>query len=443
MVAVQPDIIELVEYHPWRRFLFFLVGFGVCAVATLAFVFTRPPEYTAVSQLRLVPATMVAARDPVKPANAAIDLVEFRTEAQVLTSQAVLQDAVARLKNAGGLPELGADPVAAVQHVLRARPIADTQVVELSAVGTEPHFLTRLLDTVAQSWLDRATHLYQQQISDENRDLTEKADDLQRQTTAARARLDRFRDVYGILPNDDEDSLAVDLRNLSASYTAALTSLNASDGNSAVAALDEEAAALRDQLRDLERRITPANLKSDPESKNLLDRLAALDRQIAAERETKLRPAETQFNRLSRDVSTMKKIAADFAAHRSEYDVLLGDVEHAEKLERAMLDRVANLQAIQREGAPRLDILQAAKFSAAPASQNYGINASIALVASLGAGILAAFFSTLLKGAPAVAWSAPGRPRYTGFQMARLTHRAGTPDILDLKPKRLPAPTPD
>ena len=39
MVAVQPDIIELVEYHPWRRFLFFLAGFGVCAIATLAFVF--------------------------------------------------------------------------------------------------------------------------------------------------------------------------------------------------------------------------------------------------------------------------------------------------------------------------------------------------------------------------------------------------------------------
>ena len=315
--------------------------------------------------------------------------------------------------------------------------------MELSAEGTEPHFLTRLLKCVAESWLARATRLYQQQISDENRDLTEKADDLQHQTMAARARLDRFRDAYGILANDDENSLAADLRNLSGAYTAALTSLNASDGKSGVAALDQEAAALRDQLRDLELRVAPANLKSDPEAKNLLERLAAIDRQIAAQRETKPGPAEAQFNRLSRDVSTMKKIVADFAAHRSEYDGLRGDVERAEKLEQAMLDRVANLQAIQREGAPRLDILQSAKFSAAPANQNYRINASIALAASLGAGILAALFSTLLNGAPAVAWSAPGRPRYSGFRIARLTYRAGTPDILDLKPKRLPAPTPD
>ena len=103
MVAVQPDVIELVEYHPWRRVLFFLLGFGVCAVATLAFVFTRPPEYTAVSQLRLVPAATIAAPDPVK-SPAAINGVNFRTEVQVLTSQAVLEDAVTRLKKPGGLP---------------------------------------------------------------------------------------------------------------------------------------------------------------------------------------------------------------------------------------------------------------------------------------------------------------------------------------------------
>jgi len=275
METIPPDAIELAEYHPWRRAVFFLAGFGICAAAAgFAWFYTRPPEYIAASQLRILTAgTLTDSSNGENPSN---NLVSFLTEVQVLTSQAVVTDAITRLKTAGGLPDLGPNPVGAVQHLLRARPLQQTQVVELSAEGREPVFLTQVLDTVAASWRDRATRVYRQQISGEYQALLKKADDLHVHTGDARARLDQFVDANGIPAAGAENALVADVQNLSASYTAALASFaqaqahlttlqsvtgtcaaNAGQTDPAVAALEQKAADLREQLTNLRRRFTP------------------------------------------------------------------------------------------------------------------------------------------------------------------------------------------
>ena len=475
MPAIEPDAIELAEYHPWRRIVFFLIGFAVCAAAALAYFYTRPAEYSAVSQLRIFPAGTLMTSDSGSAALPRNDLVAFLTEVRVLTSQAVLQDSVARLKNTGGLPDLGPDPVTAVQHLLRARPLAQTQVVEISAEGPNPRFLTRLLNTVAESWRDRATRLYQQQISGEYRDLKKQANDLHNETVAARARLNEFRETNGIPAAGVENALAADLQNLSSSYTAALASMakaqvrlrtlqNAGDtaadpsqNDPAVAALEQKVATLRDQLSNLQRRFTPQYLALDADTRSLPEQVAALDRQIVVQRtadraasraaelratEEQLQTSQLQFNRLSRDISEKQNKLEEISARRIEYDALQGELERAQKLEQSMMDRVANLQATQRERAPRLDILQAAQFSAVPGTPIPTIYASISLAASLAAGLLAALFSKLLDGTPAVAWTTARRRRHTN---ALIGYRADPLNrLLDTAPRKLlPAPDPE
>jgi uncharacterized protein involved in exopolysaccharide biosynthesis len=408
MVAIQPDAIELTEYHPWRRIIFFLVGFGVCAAAALAWSYASPAEYNAVSQLRIVPASPLTNTEDART-NPSTDRIDFLTEVQVLTSRAVLQDAISSLRKAGRLPDLGPDPVSAVQHLLRARPIGQTQVLELSATGRDPQFLTRLLTMVAQSWRDRATHIYEQQVADEDQDLNRKADDLHRQSAAARARLNQFRDAHGILAADDEDSLAEDLQELSASYAAALASL----GKTKTRLLNMQTAA-------------PASA-----------RLRATEEEIKS--------SQSEVGRLSRDLSTMKKVTADFVVTRPEYNALQGDLERAEKLENSMLDSMANLQAARHARAPRLDILQAAQVSPAPANAVSPMYASIGLAGSLAAGVLAALFSKLLDGAPAVAWTTSRRRRYSDFTIPRIENRAGPMgEVWNSGPRKLlPAPRPE
>ena len=472
MAAIEPDAIELAEYHPWRRVVFFLIGFAVCAAAALAYFYTRPAEYSAVSQLRIIPAGTLMTSDSGSAALPRDDLVAFLTEVRVLTSQAVLQESVARLKNIGGLPDLGLNPVTAVQHLLRARPLAQTQVVELSAEGPDRRFLTRLLTTVAESWRDHATRLYQQQISGEYRDLKKQADDLHNATLAARARLDQFRETNGIPPAGVENALAADLQNLNSSYTAALatmakaqvhlrtlqnagdTAADASQNDPAVVALEQKAATLRDQLSNLQRRFTPQYLALDVDTRSLPEQVAELDKQIVAQRnadraatraaelratEEQLETCQLQFNRLSRDVSEKQNKLREISARRIEYDTLQGELDRAQKLEQSMMGRMANLQATQRERAPRLDILQAAQFSAAPDTPIPTIYAAISLAASLAAGVLAALFSKLLDGAPAVAWTTASRRRH----MKALIGYGADPlnRLLDTAPRKLlPAP---
>jgi uncharacterized protein involved in exopolysaccharide biosynthesis len=470
METSPPDAIELAEYHPWRRAVFFLAGFGICAaVAGFAWFYTRPPEYIAVSQLRIVPAgTSLDSGGGENPSN---NLVSFLTEVQVLTSQAVLTEAITRLKTAGGLPDLGPNPVGAVQHLLRARPLEQTQVVELSAEGRESGFLAQLLNTVAESWRDRATRLYRQQISGEYQSLQKKADDLHVHTGEARARLDEFVEANGIPAAGAENALVADVQNLSASYTAALASFaqaqahlttlqsvtgtgsaaNAGQTDPAVAALEQKAADLREQLTNLRRRFTPQFLALDSETRNLSNRVAELDGQIAAQRsagrtaelratQEQLQTSQWQIDRLSGDISAKQKELEEMAGRLAEYDALQDEVDRAEKLEQSMSDRVANLRASERERAPRLDVLQAAQFSAAPVHSVSAVYASIGLVGSLMVGVLAALFSKLLDGAPAVAWAPPTRRRYTDVIEARFVVRADY-RIIDAEPRKLlPAP---
>jgi hypothetical protein len=60
------------------------------------------------------------------------DAASFLTEVQILTSRPLLQNVLDRLKQNGAIPDLGGDPVAELQHMLHAEPIAGTQVVQLS-----------------------------------------------------------------------------------------------------------------------------------------------------------------------------------------------------------------------------------------------------------------------------------------------------------------------
>ncbi len=470
MVAMPPDSIELAAYHPWRRGFFFLIGLCIGAAAVFAWLYTRPPEYIAVSQLRIFPAATLTDANAANPQDRTI---AFLTEVQVLTSQAVLKDALVRLRETGGLHDLGPDPAGAAQRLLRARPLEQTQVVELSAKGPEPGFLVRLLNAVTKSWQARATRAYQQQVSAENDGLKKQADDLHTATMAAQAKLDEFREANGFVANGAENALVADVQNLSTSYTTALASFakaqahlqmlqnvsaagaapNASQSDPAIAALEQKAAELRDQLNDLRRRFTPQYLALDAETRSLPDRVAALDGQIAAQRnagraadlratDEQVQASQLQLERLSGEVSAKQKQIEDLAARRAEDNALQADLDRAQTLERSLSDRAANLQTVQRERAPRLEVLQTAQFSVAPIRRINTTNAPVALAAALSAGVLAALLSKLLDDAPALAWTAASRRRYPN-SIARIGHRAGPrQQSFDHPPSKfLPAPT--
>src|SRR5215831_16237189 len=119
-----------------RRAIVFAAVFFPAAAASLVFVYTRPPEYRAVARLQISPAAVVTQPTEAKDTpTVTTDAKSFLTEVETLTSRPLLQNALERLKGAGELPDLGQNPVTAVQRMLRADPVEGTQIVQLSAVG--------------------------------------------------------------------------------------------------------------------------------------------------------------------------------------------------------------------------------------------------------------------------------------------------------------------
>ena len=85
-------------------------------------------------RVQIAPAAVVTQSPEAKETpTVAVDAKSFPTEVQVLTSRPLLQNVFNRLKESDLPPDLGPDPIAAMQQMLHAEPIAGTQIVELSA----------------------------------------------------------------------------------------------------------------------------------------------------------------------------------------------------------------------------------------------------------------------------------------------------------------------
>src|SRR5215471_538953 len=89
-----------------RRLAVFLTTLVVALVASLCYVWLRPPEYRASARIEIIPATTTAPAAASAPnaSSASADSEAsrpFLTEVQILTSRPVLEDVAARLERLG------------------------------------------------------------------------------------------------------------------------------------------------------------------------------------------------------------------------------------------------------------------------------------------------------------------------------------------------------
>src|SRR5690348_13159880 len=151
LVSGQSGQIELAGRHDWRRWIVFLVVFIVSVGASLAYVFSRVPEYRAAARISISPARTIGEGDLTRPPSLQDQPASFLTEVQTLTSRPVITEALDRLGHTGGIAGLGPDPVDAAQRLLHVQPIEHTQIVELSAEGPQRDLLWRLVNAVTDA----------------------------------------------------------------------------------------------------------------------------------------------------------------------------------------------------------------------------------------------------------------------------------------------------
>lgn len=195
-----------VPERSYRRLIVFCGAFILACAVSLGYVYSRAPEYRAIARLQISPAGMVAESNDTKAPELQGDPKSFLTEVQVLTSRPLLQEVVERLRTAGELPDLGKDPVDAVQRMLHAVPVAGTQVVQLTAESSHQELVADLVNAVTAVYRTQIADTYKDQVADTGADVSDEAQTLHNQVLAKQRALDAFRDRYDIVSLDRKEN---------------------------------------------------------------------------------------------------------------------------------------------------------------------------------------------------------------------------------------------
>jgi uncharacterized protein involved in exopolysaccharide biosynthesis len=451
----------------------FCCTFFPALAASLTYVYTRPPEYRAVARLQISPAAAVTPPTEAKDTPAVTtDAKSFLTEVQVLTSRPLLQDVLARLKSGEGLPDLGPDAVASAQRMLHTEPVEGTQVVQLSAEGAQPEFVTRLVNTVTEAYRDHIADSYKGLAASTYGEVSDELRTLEGEVAAKRDAINAFRNRYDIVSMEHkENDVLANIEGLSQTYTEANERLAKAQGHlqalrNSIAAgkavirakddptladLEQRASVLREQWHDLQRRYTPNYLALDADAKSLRARLENLEDQLKTQHDTSeraafseaqedLAAAQAAVERLRKDMADNQKQAQEFATHLNEYKALREDLDHIEGMHRAALDRLAKLQASERERAPRVELLEAAAPSHEPWRPNYRLDAALSVAGSLLFGLFAAWFADFIAGpspSPTMLVQQSWVPAFLGSEPAREPRRLAATEVA-----RIEAPEP-
>jgi succinoglycan biosynthesis transport protein ExoP len=404
-----------------RRIIVFAAVFLPALVISLGYLFTRAPEYRAVARLQITPASVAPRPDDVIPVGDSASR-SFLTEVQILTSRPLLETVVAQMKDAGQLQgDVGSDPVDSVQRMLSTEAVEGTQVVLLNADGARREFLAPLVNQVVGTYEARLEDTYKKLAAGADADLTEELRVLDEKVEAKRSAVDAFRARYDIVSLErDENQVLTRLKGLGAALNEANDQVAKAEGhlkalrdstqavvrakdNPTVADLEKRASQMREDLKELGRRYTPQYLDLDPDVKALKARLADVEQQTqtarASSQKTELLEAQQELasaresaTRLKQELDDNKQAAQEFTTRFGEYKALQNDLDQLDTLHRSALERLAKLEARERESAPRMTVLEAAARPVRPWRPLYALDSGLSLVGSLLLGFFAVWF---------------------------------------------------
>jgi uncharacterized protein involved in exopolysaccharide biosynthesis len=469
-----PTLIEFPARISRRRAVVFCCTFLIACAASLTYVYRQPPEYRAVARLQISPAGSVAeATDGKSSPGLEKDANSFLTEVQVLTSRPLLEKAVERLKTTQKLPDLGEDPVGAVQKMLQTEPLKDTQVVQLAAEDGHQTLVSDIVNAVAEVYGQEVADAYKARTARTYSDVSAEAETLRKQVESKRRELDVFRERYDIVSVErNENSVLAKIQGLNQAYTessqqmakaqGALQAMRASvaagrmvvraKDDPTLANLEQRLSTLREQRQDLERRYTLEYLSRDLDAVALQARIVNLQEQLRdqqaasqeaaiTEAEDTLSTAQATVNRLRRDLDENQTSAREFAARLAQFKLMQDDVDHIQAMQLAALDRSTRLQSSERERAPRVELVEAAAPSLAPWRPNYTQDAFIAVAGSLLFALLATIFADFISG-PTPASATVVHHAVALPQVSRFSSAPALQTLEVQEPARLPPPRP-
>lgn len=403
-----------------RRLIVFGAVFVIVAAIGLVYDFSRPAVYEATARLSLAPPTGQRATDA---AQAGAQATFLRDEVQFLTSRTLLATVWKGLQGAPvPTPPISiSDPAASLQTMLTADAVEGTSIVVLRASGGTRAFLKPFLDRLVAAYQVSLVERYQGTATDAIAQSRDEAHKLAENVVARRKEADAFRARYNIVSLErDENQVLAEVKGNAAALNAANDKLVAAEArlgalqeaqnagqsvtrnrdNPSLAALEQQAVGIRADLREIGRTFTPQYMQIDPRVKAMRERLAELEQQIVAQRQSsqqgalqearqEVSTARAAAARLRQQLGTNQQAVQSFTSRFNEYKSMQEEITRVEQLRQKAVERQAALEAEEKARVPKAEVLEPASTPTSPASPPYARDAAFALLAALVAGLLA------------------------------------------------------
>src|SRR5687768_17046280 len=192
--------------HPWyrsRRFSIFGVAFLISAAISLAYSYSRPVVYRSSATL------LTSAMTAIDRESSDADIQHVAIQRQILLGHELAAETLARLKASATDKALLSLKPSDMQTLLTVEPVPETNLVEISAEGSNPRLLPLLINTWIDVYLNARAEDVKKLAGNTQRILEDELEGLSQKVVSARIELDKFRKNNDISSTGREENEAL------------------------------------------------------------------------------------------------------------------------------------------------------------------------------------------------------------------------------------------
>lgn len=397
---------------PYRLWIFLLVFLSVL-IPGAAWDFLRPAEYRASATVLTAVSRKVG---PGMDAEIA-DLQHVAVQRQLLMGNELLTETLGLAKER--LP-IEVATIDLLRAMLSVDPEPETNLVKLSATGSDPDQLAALVN----AWIDTYQGLRQRQIERDVGDtLTKLKEEHQRlgdDIAERRASLEDFRAEHDIVSLESDGNAAMARLNglneaLNTAEEAAVEATARLSGiEAAVAAgepvvpaeeranlesLEEQVALLRAQFAALKKRYTKMYMENEPTFREIPAQIASLQaeieqkmtygrRLVVGQARREAEQATQRATALRSQLREQNAIARGFTDDFDEYQMLKAELVRLEELYNEKQAQLVEIETMGQEKYPQVEVVEAAFPPGIPFQPKYWEDLLWIVLAALGAALL-------------------------------------------------------
>jgi polysaccharide biosynthesis transport protein len=383
------------------RWRLLIITFLITSIIGLSYVWLRSPVYHSYAIMHL------SYSQPNLEEISTVAAEQLNIHHQRLTSQRVIVLLAEQLFDER---QLQLSPKK-LNDILSVESIADSRLLKLSAIDTEPTILLPIVESWVKLYFSLQSSEEQESSNDEQTDLQNKLAVLEGKISAKRLSLTEFTAEHQIISLErDENRVLSQIKGLSNSLditteekAAAIGQLKAiksatAEGKimvrpqdqSSLDNMEDRALALEEQLFQLSQQYTPAYMAIDPTIKGIKNNLVSLKRKTRARRaesqETYLNVAKQTVQALTAKeanirgkLTGLQNQAQNFNHKLSEYNSMNLDLEQIQLQTQMVRDQLIQAE-VRKPYQAKIDMLEAPLYPEFPIGPNYPRDSGIAVL---------------------------------------------------------------